>query len=380
MFNSTEETEMLRDAAERFVQDGYLSGVNSRSRSAYLEYDNARWRSIVDMGWLDLTDSGRYGGSENTFGLLCTLVEALGAGVVSEPFLSEMALGGGFLTRIKNSSLKDDLLKAWRGGDIHIALAYRTRRSSDFLCDPFTGVKGEKRHDKISLEGIRQGVLDGGTADWFLVTGRIDGLPTVIAIPASAPGLSISRAKTFDGRTVVDLDLRGVAVPLANQLALGATVVRSVEESLICFILLCSAESLGITKTLFECTHSYLTDRRQFGTKLADLQALQHRLVDMYIVIERLQSLVSLAALSVDREGLKKAKNVVMKTRLQTLKVGSFVGKEVVQLHGAIGMTDELIVGHYFKRLTGNELVAGNESEYHVALGDKWPLQVKPVI
>ena len=64
MFNSTEETEMLRDAAERFVQDGYLSGVNSRSRSAYLEYDNARWRSIVDMGWLDLTDSGRYGGSQ----------------------------------------------------------------------------------------------------------------------------------------------------------------------------------------------------------------------------------------------------------------------------------------------------------------------------
>ena len=370
MFNSVEETEMLREVVQRFVQDSYLSDVDSKSRNLHLKYNKKRWKSIVDMGWLELATLDRPGGSGNTYALLCALMESLGAGVVSEPFLSEVSLGGGLLERMKRSSLTDVLLAAWHNGEAHFALAYRTKRNSACFCDPFEGVKGVRCQDGIEVQGMRQGVIDGGTASHFLVTGRVDNMPSTILIPANAQGMRVLRRETFDGRTIADLELSSVLVPSTNLIASGDDVRSAVEQSLICFVLLGVAESLGIIKVLFDLTHSYLIDRHQFGSKLADFQALQHRLVDIHISIERLQSLVHLAVLSADKQGLENAKDIILKARLQAVKTGTFVGKEVIQLHGAIGMTDELIVGHYFKRLTGNELIAGNESEYNIVLGD----------
>jgi alkylation response protein AidB-like acyl-CoA dehydrogenase len=175
--------------------------------------------------------------------------------------------------------------------------------------------------------------------------------------------------RTVDGRNAADLRLRNVRVADDSLLRIADDPARLIEEALTRFAFLIASESLGVMWAMLRLTHTYLTEREQFGQKLAGFQVLQHRLVDMLLAATRSESLLELARVQLDHADHASARETMAAAMMQTDAAAAAIGEDAIQLHGAIGMTDEYIAAHFFKRLTANRLIAGDRAE-HAARAD----------
>lgn len=350
-YTTSAESEALVESAQRLVRERYDYAAQ-RARAFDLPgIDRVRWREFADLGWLGTSISETSGGLGLPYAVLAALATALGPAAMREPFFSQIACGGHVLDRAAPGTLRDAVLAQWLAGETLLALA---------LEDQSHPVRYEPTAEGFRLHGAKHTVVDGACADYLIVSAQpADAAPRALfLVPAAAAGIERRAQLACDGRVLADLRLEAVTVSSAARLE--CDVEQVLHEAAVLYALLLAAESLGIMQALVPMTTAYLAERRQFGRPLLEFQVLQHRLADMHIACVRAESAHLLARFKCDEHGLTAARAEVALAKALVGQCGRAVGQQAVQLHGGIGMTEDLVVGHHLKRLVANELLGGS--------------------
>ncbi|HEX4198942.1 MAG TPA: acyl-CoA dehydrogenase family protein [Caulobacteraceae bacterium] len=345
---------LLKDAVDRYLATEYGFDRRRKIIDSQEGFSREVWKAFADMGLLAAPFGEDYGGSD-TFLDVMVIMEAFGRALVVEPYVSTVILAGGVLRRGGSEAQKRALIPGIAAGETLCALAFAEPESRYNLAN--VGVTASRDGDGFRINGRKAVVYGGPSADWFLVSARTfggrsdrDGV-SVFLVEAGAPGLTRKDYRTVDGMRASELDFADVRVAGAAMVGEPggglALVERAVEEATAAVC----AEAVGGIAALNEKTREHCMTRVAFGQPLSKLQTVQHRLVDMWVAEAHAQAMTLKAFLELDKSAAR-CEAVVAAAKFQVGKEAVFVGQSAVQLHGAMGITDELDVSHYFRRLT----------------------------
>ena len=365
-FNLTEEQTMLQDSVERFLEKNFSFEQRRQMLADRQPMSAQLWGGLADLGVLGVPfapDDGGFGGS----GVETMLVmQALGRNLTLEPYLATVVLAGGCVALGAAEWQKKILLPGIIDGSLILAFAHAEPNARFDLGHVET--RAARDGNNFVLEGQKTLVLHGSVADKFIVSARTTGAATdevgvtLFLVESDAENLAGQEYPLFDGTRALDLQLSGVR--LGPESVIG-TLERA--KPIIDMVLdramaaLC-AEAVGVMDALHAATVEYLKTRQQFGQPIGRFQALQHRAVDMLVQLEQARSLALLAASKVDSPDVAERRRTVAAAKEMAGRAGRFVGQQAIQLHGGMGMTDELNVSHYFKRLTAIDVLFGNSA------------------
>lgn len=366
-FEFSEEQRALGDSIERFLQDNY-SLDNRRAASATERgYSPELWQKFADLGWLALPIS------EDAGGLGCggvetmILMQAFGRHLVVEPYLGSSLLAAGLIDRLGSPAQKEACLPALIAGRELAALAHSEPDGGYNLADIST--RAEPVDNGYRLDGRKSFILAGEEAARFIVAARTSGANgdhdgiTLFLVDSTADGLDVHGYPTIDGARAAELTLDGVYVPGDAILGDVDKAYPSLELAIDIASAAMAAEALGAMEALYEQTREFLMTRKQFGRPLAKFQVLQHRLVEMFGHTEMVRSLVNLASLRLEADDVERGR-AVSAAMVEVGRLGRIVSQDAVQMHGGMGVTDELAISHYFKRLMAIDALFGN-AQYH---------------
>ena len=367
-FNYSEEQQMLADTLARFVADAYPLATRRKLAASQVGFSLDYWQQFADLGLLGLTVPEQYGGLDGAPADTLIVMQAFGRGLVLEPYVSTAVLGVALLSAAGTEQQKSQWLPAIAAGSKRLALAALEPEARFDLWHASTSA--ERIADVHVLNGRKSVVLHGDSADALIVSARTSGAEcdhegiTLFVVDAKATGVEVKGFANIDGQ-------RSAEVTLSNVVVGADAVIGGVDDGyeLLEFAVdtgiaaLC-AEAVGCMEKLLEITAEYLRTRTQFGRAIGTFQALQHRVADMAIAIEQARSAAYLAAARVQEPNALERRKAVSAAKALVGRSGRYIGQQAVQLHGGMGMTDELAVGHYFKRLTCIDMTWGN-SEHH---------------
>ena len=367
-FNLSEEQTLLKDSVSKFVMNDYDYETRTKHTQMEKGFNPDTWRTFAELGWLCVPFSEEDGGIGGGPIESMIMMEEFGKGLVVEPYFSTVMLAGAVVAKAASADQKAQLLAGIIEGSSLMSLAYIERQSRFDLFDVAT--KAEKQADGYVLNGKKSMVLHGASANAFIVSARTSGNQrdesgiSLFVVDANTDGLSITDYPTLDGHRAVELDLNNVTVPASALLgeegaALG--VLNAVADDA-CLAL--SAEAVGMMEKLYKETVEYTKNRKQFGVPIAVFQALQHRMVDMFTLHEECKSLLLKAVLSCEAGEADASRNIsALKYAIATK--GQKVAHEAIQIFGGMGMTDEMSVGMYLKRINVINTLFGN-GDYHL--------------
>ena len=367
-FQHTEERRMLTDSLGRFIELRYPFEVRNAIAQSPAGYSADLWREFAELGIvgaLFTPEDGGYGGAADD---LAVVFEALGRGLVVEPFLGNAVLAGGAIARLGNASQREIIAQIIDASRI-AAFAHGEPQARYEIARVAT--RAERAGDGWRLNGAKGVVQHAEAADLFVVSARTagavdaaDGI-TLFLVPAKTPGLTLRGYPLIDGGRAADLTLNDVTLPAAALLGAQGGAFATIEEVVGRGIVALCAESLGAMSVAKEATLAYLRTRKQFGVPIGTFQALQHRMADMLIEIEQMRSAVINAVAAL--EGERGARERTLSAAKYTCgKTGTLVAEECIQLHGGVGTTWELPLSHYAKRLVMIDHQLGDE-DYHLA-------------
>ena len=357
----------LQSSVARFVQDQYGFERRQVTANTDLGYDEKNWQQFADLGWLGMCFSEEDGGFGGGSVELMVVMEEFGKGLVLEPFIPTVVCGGGFLKHAQ-TSVREELIPKVIAGELQLAFAYAEASGRYNLCDLETTAKSQG--DGFSISGKKSVVLNAPSADYLIVSARTSGNVrdrhgvSLFLVPVDAKGVSRYDYRTNDALRASEVTLENVQVSnaaLIGDLDEGADILDEVVGSV---LLALGAEAVGSMEVLYKDTVEYSKTREQFGVPIGSFQVLQHRMVDMFMEHEQSKSLLYMTAVRVDEGGVA-ARKAVSALKAQVGRAGRFVGQQAVQVHGGMGMTEELRVGHYFKRLTMINATFG-DADYHL--------------
>jgi len=362
-FSLTEDERMLADLAARFVEREYAGTARQALLQAPGGFSRAHWRILAETGLLGLNVPEAQGGLGGTALDTAIVMEAFGRGLVQEPYLATAVIAARLLAAAASAEQQARHLPAIVDGSRLFALATLEPGARYDLWQVATGA--HPSGDGWRLDGAKAVVLQGDAADCFIISARIDGTDAIglFLVDADAPGLYRESAPTFDGRYAAALRLDGVRVgPEALLPAVDgyAALEQAVDYGLAG---LC-AEAVGAMQQLLDLTAEYLRTREQFGRPIGSFQALQHRAAEMVASVEQARSMALMAAARVEDPDPKVRRRALSAAKALIGRCGRHVGQTAVQLHGGMGMTEELACGHYFKRLTAIDKSWG-DAEHH---------------
>jgi alkylation response protein AidB-like acyl-CoA dehydrogenase len=299
---------------------------------------------------------------------LMVVMQRFGKGLVVEPYLANIVLAGGILKRAASAEQKALWLHAIIAGETQAALAYLEPQARYDISNVATTAVADG--EGWLLSGTKGVVFNGGNADLLIVPARtsgkttdVDGI-TLFALPADSAGISRNAYPTVDGHQAAEIRLDGVRCShdrVIGEVDRGfATFEATIDEATLAIC----AEAVGIMQIMTEKTIAYSKDRMQFGVPIGSFQALQHRMVDMFTECEQSYSLL-IRATMLAAQGHEDAKRTISAIKYQVGTAGRKVGQEAVQIHGGMGVTWELDIAHYFKRLTTIDQVFGN-ADWHL--------------
>ena len=369
----TEDQELLAKTAADFVAERSPVARVRQLRDAGDPdgFSRALWKEMAELGWVGIPFPDSVGGAGMGLAELAVVLEALGRTLAPEPFHSCALLAGQALLHGGSEAQKSRWLPPLVAGEQLLALAFQERRSRYDLRRVTT--RAERAGDGWQLSGEKIQVLDGTSADAFIVSARTAGAPadaagiTLFLVPRGAAGLAIVRQQRVDSRAAALLTLERVMVGAGDVVGTrdrGGDLLESVVDR--ASVGLC-AEMLGSMSAAFERTLTYLKQRVQFGVPIGSFQALKHRAAHCFIEIELARSTVMAAARAVDAGDAEAAKLVSL-AKARCSDAGVLIGNEAVQMHGGIGMTDEHDIGFYLKRARVAEMTFGDAAFHR----DRW--------
>ena len=363
-FSFSEEQTLLQDSVERFIQNDYAFEARQNNVRDEQGFSAGNWKTFAELGWLGVPFSEADGGFGGSAIESMIMMEQFGKGLVVEPFLPTVVLAGGALKIGGSAAQKEKYLAGFIDGSLQGALAYAEPQGRFNLADLTTTAK--KQDDGYVLNGYKAVVLNGPAADVLVVSARTSGDQrdpegvSLFLVPANAQGLARRDYPTVDASRAAEITLENVKVAadaLIGEEGRGLPIIEQVVDE---GILAIGSEAVGCMEVLYKDTVEYCKTREQFGQPIGKFQVLQHRMVDMFMEHEQSKSLMYMAAMRLDEGYTAEAQKAISAFKVQVGKSGRFVGQSAVQLHGGMGMTEELRIGHYFKRLTTVDTLFGN--------------------
>jgi alkylation response protein AidB-like acyl-CoA dehydrogenase len=296
-------------------------------------------------------------------------MEALGESLVVEPYWVNVGLGGRLIARGGSAAQQKRILPAMIQGKHRLAFAH-TERGARYDLDHVT-TRAKRSGGGYTLDGEKRAVLAGASADTLVVSARTGGGDTdpagisLFLVERSAPGVTLKEYRTIDELRAADLWLSDVSVPAEARLGDEGRALALIEDAVDYATALLCAEAVGAIRFANEATLEYLKTRRQFGVPIGSFQALQHRMVDMVISYEQARSMACLACVKVDTAPPAERRHAVSAAKIKVADACRHVSQEAVQLHGGMGMTEELKISHTFRRLTMIGQTFG-DAEHHL--------------
>jgi len=355
-FDYSEEQQLLANSIRQFLAKDYTFEARKAILAASAGQSEQVWARFADMGLLGLPFAGEYGGFGGNAVDLMPVMEAIGEGLVVEPYLATVGLGGQFVARGGAEAQKKAILPAVVEGELKLAFAQTERGSRYNLAH--VAVRAAKSGNGYVIDGEKCVVLHAPAADKFVVSARTSGKDTatkgisLFLVDRNAPGVSLKSYRTVDNLRAADITFSGATVPVAALLGKKGGALSLIEEVVDYATALLCSEAVGAIKFANDATLEYLKTRKQFGVPIGTFQALQHRMVDMTISYEQAKSMACLACVKVDSADPLERKRVISAAKIKIADACRHVSQEAVQLHGGMGMTEELKVSHTFRRLT----------------------------
>jgi hypothetical protein len=383
-FEFSDEQQQLREAVERYLSEQYGFERFLAIKQSEAGWDRNVWRALAELGVLGINVPAAQGGLG--FGPLETLamMGACGASLLLEPLMASAVIAANLISAYPTQAAAGELLSRMAAGEEIAVLAHYesdARFESQWVSTRArrTGGGGSASGSGGSasgggmyrLDGHKGVVMHAPTAGVLLVSARTSGEPgdaagvSLFRVPAGTSGLTLDSYRTVDGQRAADVYLRGVEVPADHRLGEEGAALGSIEAALDIGLAALCAEAVGVMQALLDSTVDYVRQRQQFGQPIGRFQALQHRIAEMLINLEQARSMSYLAALRCADSDVRERRRALSAAKAVVGQAGRFVGQSSVQLHGGMGMTDELKVSHLFKRLTAAQLYFG-DSDAHL--------------
>lgn len=342
----TDTVAMLRDTMQRYAAEQY--GFAQRQDFLGEGWSPRAWRDYAGFGWLALRlpeDEGGIGADAATLG---ALMEVVGARLLMEPLLASAVVGTGLVLATAGAAQRAALLPALADGTLTLA----------FACDDAEGAACALRGDR--LDGAKVNVLHGDIAGRLLVSARDAGVDALCLVDPADAGVERRPYRLVDGRGAARLRFEGARIERLDAADAGEAIARARDEAAVA---LC-AESLGVVRSLVAATCDYLKVRKQFGRTIGSNQALQHRMVELFLLQEEAQALTRAAQRSLDAGSPAQRRRAVSGARSYIAAAARRVANEAVQMHGGLGITEELDVSHYFRRVMVVNALFGSRDEH----------------
>jgi pimeloyl-CoA dehydrogenase small subunit len=367
-FDLNDDQRLLKDSVDRLIADRYAFEQRKKYMREPDGWNRELWAQYAELGLLGLpfpeAQGGFGGGPVETM----IVMEAFGRGLILEPYMATVTLGGGLIRRAGSAAQQAALLPEIAAGKLKLAFAHVERNSRYNLAD--VAVTAKRNGAGWVLDGEKSVVLHGDCADKFLLTARTGGGQRerngigLFLVDAKAPGVTRRPYPTQDGTRAAEVAFAGVrAEEVLGDPGGALPAVEQVADEAIAA--LCS-EAVGVMTVLHETTVEYMKTRKQFGRAIGEFQVLQHRAVDMFVALEQARSMAMYATVMSDASDAGKRRHAMSAAKVQIGRSGKLIGQEAVQLHGGIAMTMEYKVGHYFKRMTMIDMLFG-DTDFHLA-------------
>jgi alkylation response protein AidB-like acyl-CoA dehydrogenase len=362
----TEEQKLLIESVERFIEKDYPFEHRRELAASELGYSADHWATFAELGWLAIPFPEEQGGLGGSITDACLIAEQLGRGLVVEPYLWTVILGGHLLSR----SGRGDLVEQIATGGLQTAFGFAEPSSRYNLASVETSAAD---NGGWRLNGHKAVVFNAPAADTIIVTARTAGDPldedgiALLLVDPEDLGVNLRDYPTVDGLRAAEVILEDAAGELLG--AAGAAYPL-VEETIDRGIAVVCAEAAGIMHTTLQMTREYTAQRKQFGVPLSKFQVLQHRMADMFNLTEQSISLSWVAAVKAESDDPLERARACSAAKVFIGKAGRQVGQESIQMHGGMGMTDEMPISHYFKRLTLIDTLFGNRDHHQRRYSD----------
>jgi pimeloyl-CoA dehydrogenase small subunit len=368
-FDLTEEQQLLADSLKRYLANEYSIDARAKIVDSPTGSSEAVWAAFAEMGLLGVPFAEEHGGFGGTAVDVMLVMEALGEGLVVEPYWVNVGLAGRLVARGGSVAQQKRILPELIQGKHRLAFAHTERAARYDLRHVATRAK--RSGAGFVLEGEKRAVLHGASADTLIVSARTSGGDTdsagigLFLVDRTAPGVTVKEYRTIDELRAADVWLSGVSVGAEAQLGDEGRALPLIEDAADYATALLCAEAVGAIRFANEATLEYLKTRRQFGVPIGSFQALQHRMVDMVISYEQARSMACLACVKVDGAPPAERRHAVSAAKIKVADACRHVSQEAVQLHGGMGMTEELKISHTFRRLTMIAQTFG-DAEHHL--------------
>lgn len=368
-FDFSDEQQQLREAVEQFLAKEYPFERLRAAKGSAAAWDPAVWKGLAELGVTAINVPSSLGGLG--YGPMETLVlmGACGPSLLLEPVLTSAVIATVLLREFERAEPAAELLRAMAGGGRIAAVAHfepGTRYVSRRV-----DTRARRAGEGYRLDGRKSVVVHAGLADTLLVSARVRGDGgdpegvSLFLVPRTIPGLRLIEYTNVDGHRAADVHLEEACLPQASRLGAEGGALAAIETAFDHGLAALCAEAVGIMQSLINATIEYLRTRQQFGQPIGRFQALQHRVADMVVHLEQARSMSYLAALRCASVDLDERRRALSAAKVVIGDAARFVGQQAVQLHGGMGMTDELKVSHSFKRLTAIEILFG-DSDAHL--------------
>jgi alkylation response protein AidB-like acyl-CoA dehydrogenase len=364
-FNFKEEQLQFADALKRWVAKDYSFEERGKIIGSEAGVSDAAWATLAELGMTALPVPEEQGGFSGSAVDMFVVMQELGRGLVVEPYLATV-MGAEFL---KLGGGHAALLEQVAAGELKLACALGERQSRHDLADITTSAVQDG--DAYVINGRKSVVVHGAQAGSLIVSARSGGAQrdhdgiSLFVLPLDTTGITVTGYRTLDGQRAADIAFDNVCAPssaLIGAAGAGWDILETAADygaGLLC------AEALGAMEAIFAATLEYLKTRTQFGAPIGKFQALQHRMADMFIHLEQARSMALLAAVKLASTDADERRRAVSAAKFRVGQAMKFVGQQAVQLHGGMGVTNELPAAHHFKRLTMIELTLG-DSDHHL--------------
>ena len=357
----TEEQTLLQNAVARYLADNYTFAARREFTGSEVGRDPEHWRQFAELGLLTAPlpeEHGGYGG-----GPVETMIvmKEFGRALVVEPYVSTVVVAGGLLVRAASTELQQQWLPKIAAGEAIIAFGFAEPQGRYELADVATAAT--RRGGAFIVNGHKSVVLGAPWADGLVVTARTSAGLSLLLVDSRARGVTARDYATVDGGRASDISFENVEIPAQCLIGEEGGGLPLIEQACDEAIVAHCAEAVGAMSTLTEQTVAYAKVRKQFGQPIGKFQVLQHRMADMFVAVEEATSLTLLASLKLETD---ERARFAAAAKAGVGRAARFVGEQAIQIHGGMGMTDDLAAGHYFKRLAVFDTLYGS-ADHHLA-------------
>jgi alkylation response protein AidB-like acyl-CoA dehydrogenase len=370
-FEFSEEQQQLQEVVGRYLSEQYSFEKYRSIKDSADGWDRQVWRGLAELGVLGINVPAAQGGLG--YGPLeaLSVMTAGGRNLLLEPVMSSAVIATAVLRAIaeSGSAVAGELLTHLASGAQIAALAHF--ESDSRFETRWVTTSARRVGDAYQLDGHKGVVMHAAAADVLLISARTSGEPgdaagvSLFLVPRGQAGVILDTYQTIDGQRAADVFLKQVTVPVESRLGAQGEALAVIEAALDIGLAALCADAVGAMQALVDATVEYVQQRQQFGVPIARFQALQHRIADMVIHLEQARSMSYLAALRCNVKDVNERRRALSAAKVVVGQSCRFIGQQAVQLHGGMGMTDELRVSHWFKRVTAAELMFG-DSDTHL--------------